>query len=350
MVACYLQPLQDNLSHICKSGSYSITYGGRTGPDMPRQIPAIAKEPQLGYSLESSIQRVKAKPFVKWAGGKWQLVPLFVPYFPPPQKVNRYFEPFVGGAAVFFHLQYPRSYLSDSNEELVNLYQTVKNDVEGLIEALGKHRNDKEYYYRVRAQKLAKLSAVQRAARFVFLNKTCYNGLYRVNSQGQFNVPFGNYKKPAICDTEGLRAASLALQLADITVADFEQAVADAKRGDLIYFDPPYQPLSKTSSFTGYTAGRFDDVEQKRLARVYRDLDQRGCYVMLSNSNAPLVRELYADFCIHEVQANRAINCKADGRGKIIELLITNYAWPRVRQRLLPIMGKASRMRHGAMI
>ena len=191
---------------------------------------------------------------------------------------------------------------------------------------------------------------MQRAARFVFLNKTCYNGLYRVNSQGQFNVPFGNYKKPAICDTEGLRAASLALQLADITVADFEQAVADAKRGDLIYFDPPYQPLSKTSSFTGYTAGRFDDVEQKRLARVYRDLDQRGCYVMLSNSNAPLVRELYADFCIHEVQANRAINCKADGRGKIIELLITNYAWPRVRQRLLPIMGKASRMRHGAMI
>jgi DNA adenine methylase len=292
---------------------------------MPAITARKTKEPQLGYNLELATQRIKAKPFIKWAGGKWQLVPLFAAHFPPLQKINRYFEPFLGGAAVFFHLQHPRSFLSDSNSELVELYQTVRDDVENLIEILKGHRNEETYYYRIRAQNPASLSPVQRAARFIFLNKTCYNGLYRVNSKMQFNVPFGKYKKPTLCDAEGLRAASLALQYAEIAVSDFEHAVSSAEHGDLVYFDPPYHPISKTSSFTSYTAEKFDDKEQERLARVFRDLDRRGCYVMLSNSDAPLIRELYAGFQIIEVQANRAINCKPEGRGKITELLIKNH-------------------------
>jgi DNA adenine methylase len=284
-----------------------------------------AKEPQLGYKLDVPTQCVKAKPFIKWAGGKWQLMPLFAPHFPSFQQINRYFEPFLGGAAVFFYLQHPHSFLSDSNAELIELYQVVRDDAENLIEALRNHRNEEGYYYEVRAQNPASLSPVQRAARLIFLNKTCYNGLYRVNSQGQFNVPFGKYKDPTICDAEGLRAASLALQYAEITASDFEQAVSNVRPNDFVYFDPPYQPLSKTSSFTAYTSDKFDDKEQERLARVYRDLDRRGCYVMLSNSNTPLIRKLYAGFHVIEIQASRAINCKPEGRGKIIELLITNY-------------------------
>jgi len=284
-----------------------------------------SKEPQLGYDTELSYQRVEAKPFVKWAGGKRKLIPSFAPHFPLMQQTRMYFEPFLGGGAVFFHLQHPHSFLSDSNEELVELYMVVRDQVEDLIGPLKKHRNEEEYYYKVRAQNPTLLTPIERAARFIFLNKTCYNGLYRVNSKRQFNVPFGKYKKPLICATEKLRAASLALQNTKIFSADFEYAVSEAQNRDFVYFDPPYHPLSKTSSFTAYTAGKFDTSEQERLARVYRDLDRRGCYVMLSNSDTPLIRELYARFRIIEVQANRAINSKADGRGKITELLIINY-------------------------
>ena len=283
------------------------------------------KEPQLGYDPELSYQRVDAKPFVKWAGGKRKLIPSFAPHFPPMRHVRRYFEPFLGGGAMFFHLQHPRSFLSDSNEELVELYTVVRDQVEDLIGNLKKHRNEAEYYYQVRAQSPILLTPIERAARFIFLNKTCYNGLYRVNSKRQFNVPFGKYKKPLICATEGLRAASLALQNTKISSADFEYAVSEARNCDFVYFDPPYHPLSKTSSFTAYTAGKFGISEQERLARVYYDLDRRGCYVMLSNSDTPLIRELYTHFQIIEVQANRAINSKANGRGKITELLIINY-------------------------
>jgi len=283
------------------------------------------REPQLGYNTELSYQRVEAKPFVKWAGGKRKLISSFAPHFPSLQQTRRYFEPFLGGGAVFFHLQHPCSFLSDSNEELVELYMVVRDRVEDLIESLRKHRNEEGYYYEVRSQRPKMLTSIESASRFIFLNKTCYNGLYRVNSKRQFNVPFGRYKRPLICDTEGLRAASLALQKAQIFSADFESAVSEARERDFIYFDPPYHPLSETSSFTSYTAGKFDTSEQERLARVYRDLDHRGCYVMLSNSDTPLIRELYAHFQIIEVQANRAINSKSDGRGKITELLIINY-------------------------
>jgi DNA adenine methylase len=283
------------------------------------------KEPQLGYNIEARTLRVKAKPFIKWAGGKGQLLSSLAAHFPPTEKTGRYFEPFMGGAAVFFHLQPHHSFLSDSNIDLVELYKIVRDDVESLIDALRIHRNKESYYYKIRAQNPATLSPVERAARLIFLNKTCYNGLYRVNSKGGFNVPFGSYLNPTICDVENLRAASLALRYAEISQSDFEQTVSSATKGDFVYFDPPYQPISRTSSFTSYTSGRFDDAEQERLANVFRSLAKRDCYVMLSNSDAPLIKELYADFHIYELLASRAINSKANGRGKIIELLITNY-------------------------
>ncbi|RJP47946.1 MAG: DNA adenine methylase [Anaerolineaceae bacterium] len=286
----------------------------------------------MGYSLDFGNTRVKAKPFIKWAGGKAQLLPQMSNLFPPKDQIGRYFEPFLGGGAVFFHLQPPKSFLSDSNHDLVELYQAVKNNVEELIHALKPHKNEPDYFYEVRAQKPAALSQIQKAARFIYLNKTCFNGLYRVNSKGEFNVPFGKYKNPAICDAEGLRAASMALKHATITNADYQSVLDKARPTDFIYFDPPYHPLSKTSSFTSYTSDRFGEGEQKELANVYRELANRGCFVMLSNSDTPLIREIYKDFNIYEIQATRAINSKPEGRGKITELLIINYYWATKRR------------------
>lgn len=267
----------------------------------------------------------KARPFIKWAGGKSQLMPAISKQFPAGDEIGKYFEPFLGGAAVFFHLEHPRSFLSDSNNDLVELYRVVQQNVEELIDALRAHRNERDHFYRVRSQDPSDLSPVARAARLIFLNKTCFNGLYRVNSKGQFNVPFGRYKNPAICDAEGLRTASLALQKAEISNADFESVLGRAQPRDFIYFDPPYHPINKTSSFTSYTSGRFGEEEQRRLAGTYRQLAARGCFVMLSNSDTPLIRDLYENFHMREIQANRAINSKPDGRGKITELLIVNY-------------------------
>jgi DNA adenine methylase len=275
--------------------------------------------------VDPDIRRVKAKPFIKWAGGKSQLLPAMLPHFPPLPRIGRYFEPFMGGAAVFFAVQHRQSFLSDSNLALVELYQVVQRQVEELIQALKIHRNERAYFYEVRAQSPAGLSPAQRAARLIYLNKTCYNGLYRVNSRGQFNVPFGRHKNPTICDGDGLRAASRALRCADISHRNFGSILKHAEPRDFIYFDPPYHPLNKTSSFTSYTSDKFGESEQRRLAEVFAELARRGCYVMLSNSDMPLIRELYRDFIIHEIQAGRAINSKTQGRGKITELLIVNY-------------------------
>lgn len=267
----------------------------------------------------------KARPFIKWAGGKSRLMPEIAIRFPPRDEIGGYFEPFLGGAAVFFHLNHPRSFLSDGNCDLVELYQVVQQNVEELIEALKIHKNERDYYYKIRSQNPSELTRVTRAARLIFLNKTCFNGLYRVNSKGQFNVPFGRHKNPAICDADGLHAASMALQQAEISSGDFESVLGRVQPKDFIYFDPPYHPLNRSSSFTSYTSGRFGEEEQRRLAETYRQLAARGCFVMLSNSDTPLIRELYRDFHIHEIQASRAINSKPEGRGKITELLIINY-------------------------
>ena len=266
-----------------------------------------------------------SRPIIKWAGGKGALLKQIAPFFPESTDYQRYFEPFLGGAAVFFHLQPPQSYLFDLNADLVELYTMVRDDVEGVIDALTPHHNARDYFDEVRVQDTATLSGLERAARFIFLNRTCYNGLYRVNSKGQFNVPFGRHINPTICDAKGLRAASRALENAQLNVADFETSLADCRAGDFIYFDPPYAPLSATSSFISYTKDGFDANDQRRLAELYRELDRRGCLLMLSNSSAPLVYELYQGFSLHKIAARRAINSKASGRGTVLELLVTNF-------------------------
>jgi DNA adenine methylase len=275
------------------------------------------------------------RPFVKWAGGKGQLLAQFEPFW--PAEFGGYVEPFVGGGAAFFHLYRQgrlngHVVLNDASAELMLCYRVIRDDLAGLLVALRRHephRLDAGYYYAVRAWDrkpgFAQRPAVERAARTLFLNRTCYNGLYRVSQRGFFNVPFGRYKNPQIVDEENLRAASDALQNVALHSADFAQCPEWACPGDLVYLDPPYDPLSATSSFTGYTADDFGDDDQRRLADLFRQLDAAGCWVMLSNSDTARVRELYAGCRVEVLQARRAINSKADGRSSIPELLILNY-------------------------
>jgi DNA adenine methylase len=274
-------------------------------------------------------------PFVKWAGGKGRLLGQLLPYL--PASFERYIEPFVGGGAVFFRLHNgdrlagQESVLIDQVEELINCYRVIQTDVEGLIAELERHepyKLDAEYYYELRAwdrqADYAQRNDVERATRTLFLNRTCYNGLYRVNRRGQFNVPFGRYRNPTIRDAENLRAVHRALQGVTLLAGDFAQCLRVAGPGDLVYLDPPYHPLSDTARFTSYTSTDFGVADQRRLADLFRELDQRGCYVMLSNSATGLVRELYQGYEQVEVQAQRAINCKGDERGAIPELLVVN--------------------------
>lgn len=271
-----------------------------------------------------------AAPFLKWAGGKSRLLKQYAPYFPARDQIRRYYEPFIGSAAVFFHLQPANARLSDVNEKLVEVYRVVQQDVEALIEVLKGHKNDRDYYYQIRGQDPGKLSPVERAARLIFLNKTCYNGLYRENRKGDFNVPFGRYKNPTICDRARLRKASLGLQGVELQVADFSCSVAKASAGDFVYFDPPYIPLNSTSNFTSYNRFGFGLDDQRRLAETIHQLTGRGCKVMLSNSGVPLVYELYGSrgYRFITIQARRNINSKAERRGAITELLIINYDPP----------------------
>ena len=268
-----------------------------------------------------------ARPFLKWAGGKSQLLKQYDPYFLKREDVRRYYEPFVGSAAVFFHLQPVDACLADVNEKLVEIYRVVQNNVEDLVKLLSQFRNDETEYYRVRSLNPAELSSAERAARLIYLNRTCYNGLYRENKKGAFNVPFGRYQNPTICNPTRLRTASELLQGVRLEVNDFDDVVDPAGPGDFVYFDPPYAPLNATSNFTSYNRLGFTIDDQRRLARTFDRLAKQGCYVMLSNSCAPIVLELYEGkgYRIVEIQARRSINSKADGRGPVAELLIMNY-------------------------
>ncbi|WP_456456495.1 DNA adenine methylase [Thermovibrio sp.] len=266
------------------------------------------------------------KPFVKWAGGKRQLLKQLV--FFSPTKFNRYFEPFVGGGALFFKLMPSVAVISDANYELINAYKVIKENVEELIESLKKHKNEKEYFYKIRALDPNRLSPVERASRFIYLNKTCFNGLYRENSKGEFNVPFGRYKNPKICDEDNLRAVSRFLNSINLEIvhADYRKVCSLPQKGDFVYLDPPYIPVSRTASFTTYLSLGFNEEDHKVLSFVFKELDKRGCFVMLSNADHPLIRELYKEYRIVELTTNRAINCvgnKRKGTGK--ELLIMNY-------------------------
>jgi DNA adenine methylase len=238
-----------------------------------------------------------------------------------------YYEPFLGGGALFFTRRPARARLSDINPELVNAYGCVRDDVAAVIAHLTQHaaRHTPDYYYAVRARRLEDLAPVERAARLIYLNRTCYNGLYRENGRGEFNVPLGRYTNPTICDAANLRAASDALQCAEIRVAPFEGVLDQARPGDVVYFDPPYHPLSPTSNFTGYSRFAFGAAAQTRLRDVFAALRARGVRALLSNSDCAFTRELYRDFRVITITAGRAINTRPERRGKLTEILALNW-------------------------
>ncbi|MEM7590865.1 MAG: DNA adenine methylase [Cyanobacteria bacterium P01_A01_bin.83] len=278
-------------------------------------------------SIVSSNKLLSPKPFVKWAGGKTQLLPYLLERM--PRKYNKYFEPFIGGGALFFQVTPRQGYISDVNPELINAYQVIKSDVESLIEDLKKHIYDKDYYYKLRnvdrTPEFKNWSPVQKASRLVALNKSCFNGLYRVNSKGHFNVPFGRYKNPKLVDALNLRECSKVLKETKIVFGSFDLIEQDVQKGDFVYFDPPYAPLNPTSNFTSYTKERFGNNMQENLRDFCVSLDRKGIKFMVSNSSAPLILDLYQNFHISFVDATRAINSKGDKRGKIKEVIVTNY-------------------------
>ena len=273
-----------------------------------------------------------AQPFLKWAGGKRQLLKVIKDFV--PARYTQYYEPFVGAGAVLFFLQPKKGVINDTNTELINCYQVIKNNPEELLTLCQYHQeqNSQEYYYQLRGQdrqdNFESCSPVERAARIIYLNKTCFNGLFRVNSSGQFNVPYGKYSSPVVADFAVIKAVSAYLNKANVRIlsGDFEKAVGRARKGAFIYFDPPYHPMSDTSSFTGYSINGFGIKEQERLREVCDKLSDRGCQVLISNSATPFIKDLYNDsrYEIVDVKATRAINSVSSKRGKINELLIYN--------------------------
>jgi DNA adenine methylase len=272
-------------------------------------------------------RQIEAKPFLKWAGGKSQLLPELVKRL--PETYERYFEPFAGGAALFFHLQPSKACLVDTNVNLIETYRVIKDRVEDLIDDLKHHIYDSDYYYRLRnmdrTEAYQTWSDVQKASRLIYLNKTCYNGLYRVNSKGEFNTPFGRYANPTILNEGNLRACSRALRQTKLISGSFLTIEKTLKSKDFVYFDPPYEPLSATANFTGYSQGGFDASMQEALRDFCDRLDRRGVRFMLSNSSAPLILELYRSYKVEFVFASRMINSKGKDRGKIPEVIVTNY-------------------------
>ncbi len=276
----------------------------------------------------------KPKPFLKWAGGKTQLLPELLARV--PANYNRYIEPFLGGGAMFFALEPSSGVIADSNPELINVYNCIAANVELVIEYLRNFKNEEEYYYKIRKLRFEDLSREYAAARTLYLNRTCYNGLYRVNKKGRFNVPFGRYKKPSICQAEILRAASKALKDCEIICGDYKAVLAKtAKQGDFIYLDPPYLPVSKYADFKRYTKEQFYEEDHRELAAELKRLHKRGCHVVLTNSNHPLVHELYEGFEIDIVNTRRNISSKAKTRNGE-DVIITAPPYPRLVIREVP--------------
>lgn len=331
---------------------------GYNPPTSPGCIPgplrtefsAIAPRRAATFDAPARVSREGvARPFLKWAGGKTQLVPELVAR--APRRIDTYFEPFIGGGAMFFALAGDpglaprRAVLNDANRELVTVYEVVRDEVERLVRRLQQIADPylaadadgrAEAYYAERER--APQDRLDTAARFIFLNKTCFNGLYRVNRRGEFNVPHGRYLSPRILDESALRSASVALHGVAIHQGDFAEAVAEARAGDFVYFDPPFDPLSKTSSFTGYTEGAFDRREQTRLKFLFEDLTDRGVSAMLSNSSNEWILGAYQTdrraFHVELIPARRAINSRGDRRGAIDEVVVTNYSPELSRRRL----------------
>jgi DNA adenine methylase len=270
---------------------------------------------------------MSTKPFLKWAGGKTRLLPELVKRM--PEQYNTYFEPFLGGGALFFHLQPQRAQLSDANSELINAYRMVRDWSPQLCDYLANHQNTKEYYDHIRnidrTAEYQHWGSMQKASRFIYLNKTCFNGLYRVNAKGQFNVPFGNYKNPCVLDTEVLQKCSLALDKARLFHCDFDEIETLTQAGDFVYMDPPYVPLSTTSSFTGYTKDGFGFHEHRRLKKLCNRLDARGVQFMLSNSATNSVKGIFAKYRVETITVPRSISASADSRKDVQEVIVRNY-------------------------
>ena len=265
-------------------------------------------------------------PVVKWVGGKRQLLDEITPLL--PKRITSYCEPFLGGGAVLFSIQPTRAIVNDLNQDLITVYEVIRDDVESLLESLKKHENTAEYFYAIRDMDRDKeVYQVERASRLIYLNKTCFNGLFRVNSSGEFNSPFGHYKNPNIVNEPILRAVSKYFGASNITFysEDFAETLKRVRKGGFVYLDPPYDPVSDTASFTGYNKGGFDRNEQIRLKQCCDELTRRGVKFMLSNSATEFIKELYGEYEITIVKAKRAINSDASKRGAIEEVLIRNY-------------------------
>lgn len=270
-------------------------------------------------------------PFVKWVGGKRQIMPSIIELLPKNIGAYKYIEPFIGGGAVLLHLQPKKAIINDFNSELINVYQCVKNELDELIIDLKKHRNEPDYFYALRGLdrdiNFKKLTNVQRASRIIYLNKTCFNGLYRVNNAGEFNAPFGRYKNPNIVNESTLKAVSRFLNTNQIVInnGDYSTILKRANEKSFVYLDPPYHPISESSNFTGYIQGGWSMDDQIELRKACDDLDKRGVKFLLSNSSAQFIKDQYKRYHISTVKANRAINSNGTNRGEIDELLIRNY-------------------------
>jgi DNA adenine methylase len=276
------------------------------------------------------------RPFLKWAGGKTQLLNELTQYM--PADFGNYHEPFIGSGALFFHVfrkgKIRNAFITDINQELIDTYLAIRDCVEEVINCLWQFPHNRDFYYQLRDQDPLEMDLPLRAARMIYLNKTGYNGLYRVNRDGRFNVPFGRYKSPNYRDEENLRAVSSALQGINIQCGLFEMVLDQAKEGDFVYFDPPYAPLSQTANFTSYHANGFSSSDQNRLRDVCEELTRQNVNVMVSNSDTELIRSAYSSGCfvIHAVRAIRAINSNGARRGRITELIVTNYPREQVTQ------------------
>lgn len=270
-------------------------------------------------------------PVLKWVGGKRQLLPLLTPLL--PERFSLYCEPFLGGGALLFWRQPRRAVVNDINRDLIRVYEVIRDDVEGLVAELETHKNESDHFYEVRdwdrdREKYRALSDVEKAARLIYLNRTCYNGLFRVNGAGEFNTPFGNYKNPNIVNAPTLRAVSGYFRKAEIAFScrDYADVLAEVPRGSFVYLDPPYDPVSDTANFTGYSRGGFGRDDQVRLRECCDDLTRRGVKFMLSNSATAFIREQYAAYSVVTVRAKRAVNSDAAGRGQVDEVVVRNYA------------------------
>ena len=280
------------------------------------------------------VEITQAKPILKWAGGKTQLLGELLPKV--PKSYSRYIEPFFGGGAMFFALQPENAIIADSNPEIINMYREVADHVDDVIKYLKQYENTSDMFYTVRSQEWTTLPKTEAAARTIYLNKTCFNGLYRVNKQGQFNVPYGKYKNPRICDEEGLKAASNALSKADILCGDYLLVLEHyAQPGDFVFLDPPYLPISEYADFKRYTKEQFYEEDHVELAKMIMTLHERGCYIILTNSNHPLVHELYAPFNIDVIQTKRHISCNGSSR-KGEDVIVTIPPKERTLIKLLP--------------